>query len=205
MAITSDIDRTVVLCVECQGGAVGAEATLSALKESTGALIEHVDRVLSAARLAGVRVVHAVFEGHLGGRRTGTAPLWRALEKADAANAPGLPAACVVPELLAEGDLVQNRHHGLWPTRGTELLDLLRGFGVETVVLVGVSVNVALTLTAADLQHAGFRIVVPHEAVGGTPPEFVELALRHQLAMLAKVSTVDDVVSAWPVPAAAER
>ncbi|EUA23627.1 putative isochorismatase hydrolase [Mycobacterium xenopi 4042] len=36
-------------------------------------------RLLDAARGAGIRVVHATYEGSLGGQQVGTARLWRAL------------------------------------------------------------------------------------------------------------------------------
>ncbi|MCP9977511.1 hypothetical protein [Actinomadura madurae] len=40
-------------------------------------------------------------------------------------------------------------------------------------------------------------MVVPRDAVAGTPAEYGEQMLRHTIAMLAKVVTVDDLASAW--------
>jgi nicotinamidase-related amidase len=191
------MERTAVLCIECQRGVIGADSVLPVLRDDATPLIARLDRLLRAARSAKLPIVHATFEGHLGGRPTGTAPLWRTLDERTAGWAPGHPATEVLPELSDPGDLVLPRHHGLWPTSGSELIPLLRGFGVNTVVLTGVSVNVALPLTAADLGQAGFEVLVPRDAVAGTPVEYAEQALRHTMAMLARLTTVDALIECW--------
>jgi nicotinamidase-related amidase len=194
---TERSEPTAVLCIECQSGVLGAESVLPALRDDATPLIAGLERLLRAARSAKSPIVHATFEGHLGGRPTGTAPLWRALYERTKDWAPGHPATEVLPELSDPGDLVLPRHHGLWPTRDSELIPLLHGFGVTTVVLTGVSVNLALPLTAADLAQAGFEVVVPTDAVAGTPAEYAEQALRHTIAMLARLTTVDALVEKW--------
>jgi nicotinamidase-related amidase len=191
------MERTAVLCIECQRGVIGADSVLPVLRDDATPLIAQLDRLLRAARSAKLPIVHATFEGHLGGRPTGTAPLWRTLDERTEDWAPGHPATEVLPELSDPGDLVLPRHHGLWPTSGSELIPLLRGFGVNTVVLTGVSVNVALPLTAADLGQAGFEVLVPRDAVAGTPAEYAEQALRHTMAMLARLTTVDALIECW--------
>src|SRR5262249_9023476 len=102
-----------------------------------------------------------------------------------------------VPELLAPTDLVLPRHHGLFPTLDTELLPVLRSIGVETVVLAGVSLNLALPHTAGHLTQAGFRLVVPGDAVGGTPAGYAQQVLTHTIALLGRVTTVDDLIAWW--------
>ncbi|MDT5000455.1 MAG: hypothetical protein QOK12_2560, partial [Mycobacterium sp.] len=132
-------DTTAIVCVECQNGVLGAESVLPALATDSADLVDNVRRLLDAARKFGARVVHATYEGSLGGRPTGTARLWRALGPATAHWAPGVAATAVVPQLLGPGDTVLPRHHGLFPTLDSELLPVLKGFGVSTVVLAGVS------------------------------------------------------------------
>src|ERR1700712_2409773 len=152
-----DPATVAVLCVECQSGVLGPDAVLPALAADSGQLISTVRRLLEAARTAGMHVVHATYEGALGGSPTGTARLWRTLGPATADWRPGDPATQVVPELLAPTDLVLPRHHGLFPTMDSELLPVLAGLGVETVVLVGVSLNLALPYTAGHATQAGVR------------------------------------------------
>jgi nicotinamidase-related amidase len=106
----------------------------------------------------------------------------------------------VIPELLAASDLVLPRRHGLFPTLGTELLPTLEDLGVQTVVLAGVSLNLALPHTAGQLTQDGFRLVVPRDAVGGTPAEYGEMVLTNTMAMLGRITTVDELLTEWAEP-----
>ena len=150
-----DPETTVVVCVECQNGVLGPESVLPALAADSAELVSGVRRLLDSARQFGVRVVHATYEGNLGGRPTGTARLWRVLGPATAQWAPGSAATTVLPGLLASTDLVLPRHHGLFPTLDSELLPVLKGLGVSTIVLAGVSLNLAITHTAVAIVSQG--------------------------------------------------
>jgi nicotinamidase-related amidase len=186
-----------VLCVECQNGVLGAESVLPALAADSGGLVANLRRLLDGARQRGVRVVHATYEGTLGGGHPGTARLWRALGPATAEWAPGSAETQVVPELLAPTDLVLPRHHGLFPTLDSELLPVLKGLDVQTIVLTGVSLNLALPITAGHLTQAGFRLIVPRDAVGGTPADYANGVLDNTIAVLGRITTVDELVAEW--------
>jgi nicotinamidase-related amidase len=190
-------DTTAVVCVECQNGVLGPDSVLPALAADSADLLNNVRRLLDAAREFGARVVHATYEGNLGGHPTGTARLWRALGPATADWAPGSAETSVVAELLAPSDLVLPRHHGLFPTLDSELLPVLKGFGVDTVVLVGVSLNLAITHTAGHTTQAGFELVVPRDAVGGTPASYAEQVLNNTIAVLGRLTTVDQLIGEW--------
>jgi nicotinamidase-related amidase len=192
-------ETTAVVCVECQNGVLGAESVLPALASDSADLVGNVRRLLDAAREFGARVVHATYEGSLGGQPTGTARLWRALGPATAHWKPGSAETSVVPELLGPNDLVLPRHHGLFPTLDSELLPVLKGLGVTTVVLTGVSLNLAITHTAGHTTQAGFELVVPRDAVGGTPAEYAEQVLDNTIAVLGRLTTVDKLIGEWTV------
>ncbi|HEV7854327.1 MAG TPA: isochorismatase family protein [Mycobacterium sp.] len=192
-----DLAATAVVCVECQNGVLGPDSVLPALAADSAGLVANLRRLLDGARERGVRVVHATYEGSLGGDPTGTARLWRALGPATAAWAPGRVETQVLPELLAPTDMVLPRHHGLFPTLDTELLPVLKGLGVRTVVLTGVSLNLALPTTAGHTTQAGFRLVVPRDAVGGTPMDYANGVLDNTIAVLGRITTVDELVAEW--------
>jgi nicotinamidase-related amidase len=176
---------------------LGPDAVLPALAADSAELIATLGRLLDAARTAGMRVVHATYEGALGGSPTGTARLWRTLGPATADWRPQDPATQVIPELLAATDLVLPRHHGLFPTMDSELLPVLAGLGVQTVVLTGVSLNLALPYTAGHATQAGFRVIVPRDAVGGTPVSYAEQVIDNTIAVLARVTTTDALIAEW--------
>jgi nicotinamidase-related amidase len=192
-----ELATVAVLCVECQNGVLGPESVLPALAADSAGLIAALRRLLDGARDRGVRVVHATYEGTLGGDHPGTARLWRALGPATAGWAPGTTETQVVPELLGPADLVLPRHHGLFPTMDSELLPVLKGLGVRTIVLTGVSLNLALPITAGHATQAGFKLVVPRDAVGGTPADYANQVLDNSIAVLGRLTTVDDLIAEW--------
>lgn len=194
---TWDPGTTAVLCIECQNGVLGADSVLPALAADSAELVGSLSRLLTAARDFGARVVHATYEGNLGGKPTGTARLWRALAPATADWSPGSPATKVLPELLSSTDLVLPRHHGLFPTLDSELLPVLRGLGVTTIVLTGVSLNLAVTHTAGHVTQTGFELVVPRDAVGGTPASYANAVLDNTIAVLGRLVTVDQLIDEW--------
>ena len=192
-----DRANVAVLCVECQNGVLGADSVLPALADHCRGLVTDLRRLLDAARAAGVQVVHATYAGALGGHPVGTARLWRTLAPATADWEPGSSPTQVISELLDSTDLVLPRHHGLFPTIDSELLPVLQGIGVKTVVLAGVSLNLALPYTAGHLTQAGFRLVVPRDAVGGTPRQYAEQVLTHTIAVLGRLTTIDELIASW--------
>jgi nicotinamidase-related amidase len=194
---TEEPSTTAVVCVECQNGVLGPDSVLPALGAHTRDLVRNIGRVLTAARSSGVTVIHATFEGLLGSDHVGSARIWRALGPATEGWTPGSPPTLVIPELLGPDDLVVARHHGLYPTLDTELLPVLASLGVRTVVLAGVSLNLALPFTAGHMSQMGYRVVVPREAVGGTPPVYADLAITHTMAMLATITTIDALTAEW--------
>lgn len=192
---------TAVVCIECQNGVLGPQSVLPVLAADSAALVDNMRRLLDAARDFGARVVHATYEGNLGGQPTGTARLWRVLGPATAHWAPGSPDTAVLEELLGPGDMVLPRHHGLFPSLDSELFPVLEGFGITTIVLVGVSLNLAITHTAGHATQAGFDLVVPRDAVGGTPTAYAEQVLDNTISVLGRLVTVDQLIGEWaPAP-----
>src|SRR5205814_4150981 len=111
-----------------------------------------------SARAADVPVVHCVAMRRPVGRGSNTnARLFNAARKADVQLTPGTDAVEVIPEIgVEDGDVVLSRLHGLGPMAGTDLDPVLRNLGVETIVGVGVSVNVAMMNLVMDAVNAGF-------------------------------------------------
>ncbi len=194
---TAEPSTTAVVCVECQNGVLGPNPVLPMLGADTQDLVSSIGRLLNAARSCGAAVVHATFDGLLGNDHVGSARLWRALSPATKGWTPGSTPTQVIPELLGPADLVVPRHHGLYPTLDTELLPVLASLGVRDVVLAGVSLNLALPFTAGHMSQLGYRVVVPRDAVGGTPADYAELAIAHTMAMLGTITTVEALIAEW--------
>ncbi|MFN2538432.1 MAG: isochorismatase family protein [Mycobacteriales bacterium] len=139
---------TALVVVEGQCGVVGdlsVFAELAAAYRETGALAATA-RLVAAARTVAVPVIHAVAEdlpARYGHSRCGR--LFAGARKAGADHAPGSASSRPLPELFVAGDLVLPRHAGLSSLTGSSLDAVLRNEGVRTVVLAGVSLNIAIT------------------------------------------------------------
>lgn len=93
-------------------------------------------------------------------------------------------------------DFVIQRGAGLIAFHGTSLDLTLRRMGVETVVLTGISTNVAIAgLTIAAVEN-GYHAVIPEDCIAGADREAHRIIVEHQLRMLATISSKDEVVAA---------
>ena len=112
-------------------------------------------------------------------------------------DAPGTPSVRPVREVYAEGDVILPRYHGLSPMTGTQLDALLRNAGITTVIVAGVSLNVAIPNTVFDAVNRSYQVVIPSDAVAGTPAEYGRQVIDHCLRLISTVTTTDALVAAW--------
>lgn len=199
--------HTAVITSEVQNGVVGAQAALPALAAEAGPMIERVAALCGAARGHGVRVIHATAARRDDGAGSNdNARLFAAVRKSPVALRPGSPEVQVAPALGPEPeDLVLCRLHGLSPMSGTDLDPILRNLGVTTLVVTGVSVNVAITNLVMDAVNRGYQVVLPRDAVAGVPAAYADAVIDNTLAVLATVTTVDDVIAAWAAAASIQE
>ena len=192
--------RTAVVTSEVQNGVVGDEAALPALADAARqTMLPALARLVKSARTAGAEVVHGTFERRVDGKGANTnARLFHGVAKSPVKLLPGTEATKVVAEVgVMPTDLVLTRTHGLNPMAGTELDPLLRNLGVSTVVVAGVSVNVAITNLVMDAVNLGYNVVLPRDAVCGVPAEYAEAVIDNTLSLLATVTTVDQLIATW--------
>ena len=57
--------------------------------------------------------------------------------------------------------------------------------------------NVGILGLTIETVKAGYQVVIPREAVAGTPDESVAAVLGHTLGLLAPLAPVDRVVGVW--------
>jgi biuret amidohydrolase len=192
--------RTAVVTSEIQNGVVGAEAALPALAEvARETMLPAVARLVKSARAVGVEVVHGTFARRVDGKGTNTnARLFAGAARKPVKLLPGSDATRVVDEVgVAPSDLVLTRTHGLNPMAGTDLDAILRNLGVTTVVVAGVSVNVAITNLVMDAVNRGYDVVLPRDAVCGVPTEYADAVIDNTLSLLATLTTVEALTAIW--------
>ncbi|MFB7260100.1 cysteine hydrolase [Streptomyces nojiriensis] len=198
-----DLDpaTTALLTVECQNGVVGEESALPELAKEArdSGMLERVAALVDAARGAGVQVLHAVAERRPDGLGANTnARLFRAAERLPVRQLTGSRAVEVAaPIVVADRDLVVRRLHGLSPMAGTDLDPLLRNLGIRTLVVTGVSANIAIPNTVFDAVNLGYRVVVPADAIAGVPASCTAEVIRNSLALVAAITTAEELLMQW--------
>ncbi|PTM97089.1 cysteine hydrolase [Streptomyces sp. VMFN-G11Ma] len=199
-----DPDSTVLLTVECQQGVVGPDSALPELADEarSSGVLANVARLVAAAHRGGVQVVHAIAERRPDGRGANrNARLFRAAERLPVQQLSGTAAVRVAaPIEVTEEDFVVRRLHGLSPIQGTDVDALLRNLGCRTLVVTGVSANVAIPNAVFDAVNRGYTAVVPADAVAGVPSDYTPAMIRNTLALVATVATADEVLGCFERP-----
>ena len=195
-------DHTALCIVECQNGVVGPESSMPAVADAVAAagLLPRLGGLAVAARSAGVRVVHSTFHSRAdlwGGNRNSR--LFAAGRKADVQQLVGTPAVQPAPELGLDPDVdvVLPRSHGLSADSGSGLSAMLRNEGTTTVVVVGVTLNLAIPNTVFDLVNAGFQVVVPTDGSVATAEGYGAQVLALTLAYVSTLTDVATLTEAW--------
>jgi biuret amidohydrolase len=191
--------HTAIVTQECQGAVIGPRAGLAVLaEEARRVALPNIVRLLPAARAAGVRVVHCLVQQRPDGLGSNHNAKIFAIGNSDVDITPGTPGASLLPELGPEPtDLTLSRWHGVGPMGGTDLDSVLRNLGVSTIVVVGVSLNIAIPNVVMDAVNAAYRVVVPRDAVAGVPADYGEAIIANTLSLLATITTTDDLLDVW--------
>ncbi|WP_030678359.1 cysteine hydrolase [Streptomyces sp. NRRL B-1347] len=199
-----DPAATALLTVECQQGVVGPQSALPELAEAARAsgALTNVARLVAAAHVGGVQVLHAVAERRPDGRGAShNARLFKAAAKLPVQQLSGTTAVRIAPPIeVAEEDFVVRRLHGLSPIAGTDVDALLRNIGCRTLLVTGVSANVAIPNAVFDAVNLGYTAVVPADAIAGVPADYTPAMVRNTLALVATVTSTEEVLAVWQRP-----
>jgi biuret amidohydrolase len=157
-------------------------------------LIPAATRLLDDARAAGVKIVYS----------TGT------FQPGHPELVPNIPllsqvaqygslvdrtaGAAIIDAVAPHGDDVVLTHHRVSCFHGTELDVVLRGAGIDTVILAGVATNRAVESTARASADLGYRTLVVSDACS-TTSETAHNASLASMAMLGEVVTTDDLLA----------
>ncbi|MDT5339570.1 MAG: hypothetical protein QOD90_5075 [Mycobacterium sp.] len=192
---------TVLLTQECQRGVVGPNSMVPELARAaqTSGAIANAARLVHAARAAGVGVLHALAARRPDGRGANTnARLFVSVARQLDQQWLGTDAALPVEEFgTDDSDLTSTRLHGLSPIFGQDVDGLLRNLGCHTLVIVGVSTNVAIPNAVFDAVNLGYQVVLPVDAIAGVPLDYTDVLVRNSLGLVATATNTDEVLSCW--------
>ena len=198
--ITLDPSRTALIIQDMQndviieGGAfAGSGAPEHAIAQNA---VANVADLAAACRAAGVPVIHVwyiVEQGAPGLKQN--APLFQGVKDGNAlvrGTWGAAPAEGLEPQ---DGDHVveKMRMNGFYETR----LDiLLRGLGVETLIISGAWTNMSIEHTARHGADAGYEVVVASDGTSTTGDEWQHAALNFAMTNVASVATCGEIKAA---------
>ena len=201
---TIDPSRTALVAVHVQNDIVGPDGAFApffrAEIDRVGTLATAA-RLLDAGRAAGVPVVY-------------TRVAWRPDYSDLHANSPllnivvqqnclvdGTPGAAITDELAPQDTDRVVTHQRIGGFHDSELDEVLRGLGVDTVAFLGVATNASLEGTARVASDLGYRVLIVSDACSAATPE-AHAASLESLGLLAEITTTDDLIAAFaPQPA----
>jgi nicotinamidase-related amidase len=158
-------------------------------------VVANVGRLADAARSAGVPVIHVHYiceDGSVGLRPN--APLFQGVVETNALVRGSWGAAPVEGVEPVAGDHVveKMRMNGFYETR----LDiLLRGLGVDSLIIAGCYTNMSIEHTARHGADAGYTITVVSDGTSTTSDEWQHAALNYAMTNVGQVLTVDEVIA----------
>jgi nicotinamidase-related amidase len=192
---------TVLLTQECQRGVIGADSSLPALADAarSSGVVGNIAELVASARSARVGVIHAIAARRPDGRGANTnARLFVAAARGSTHLTAGTDRVRVIEEIgECDWDIVSTRLHGLSPIAGTDVDSLLRNLGCRTLVIVGVSSNIAIPNAVFDAVNLGYQVVVPADAIAGVPHEYTRSVIDNALSLIATITTTREVLDAW--------
>jgi gluconolactonase len=159
-------------------------------------VVANVADVAAACRSAGVPVIHIwyiVEQGAPGLKQN--APLFQGVKESDGlvrGSWGAAPAEGLEPQ---DGDHVveKMRMNGFFETR----LDiLLRGLGVETILITGAWTNMSIEHTARHGADAGYEVVIASDGTSTINEEWHQAALNYAVTNVGKVATCAEIKAA---------
>jgi nicotinamidase-related amidase len=186
--------RCAILVIECQNdlihesnigqGGIGA-ALAEAVRERN--VLANINRVLAAARSAGVPVLYAL-KLNDPDLPTGDAPIYRIGRKRPMLREGTWGAE--VHEAIAPqpGDHVLRRQLGVDPSYGGDLFARLRALRRDTLIAMGVSTNFAVEGTVRAAVNRQFRVFLPEDCCASTPQEMHRFSTERILSLLATIT-----------------
>jgi biuret amidohydrolase len=198
-----DPSHTAIVLNEIQRGTVGDRSFLPALVEAAAPMVTEVARLVVAGRAAGVEIVHCVAASRVDLKGSMGNTVFAAKARKAAKTTPRDPVelaefAEVVPEIGVEpGDLVMSRLHSMAPMTDTGLDIVLRNMGVTTIIAGGVSLNLGVMGLVIEAASRSYDVVIPRDATVGVPPEYGEMVLQNSLSILARISSVQELIDIW--------
>jgi nicotinamidase-related amidase len=184
---------------ECQMGILDPATSVTpalAAQAAERGIVVRIGELARAFRAAGLPVVHCHIEHRpdLAGIKPNS--LLGALAIKNRTLIAGTPDTLPPPELARHpADHVSIRATGLTAFYGTDLDATLRLRDIETIVLTGVSTDVAIPGLALEAVNRGYYVRIPADCVAGTSAQSYEFMMGGLLPAIARITDAAAVLA----------
>jgi ureidoacrylate peracid hydrolase len=196
----TDPAHTAVLVIDVQNDfcASGGHTEVNLGKDVSDcqAVVGPINRLTATARRAGIPViwVKADYDRAYLSRPIRAKQAARGIKTAYCVS--GSWGAAFYEVAPQDGDIVIEKHrHSAFV--GTELEQILRDRGIQTLVVTGVQTHVCVESSLRDGSARGYYIVVPKECVGSFDRALHEATLRCIDLHFGEVATTQDLLDRW--------
>ncbi|MEK4274564.1 cysteine hydrolase [Paenibacillus sp. FSL R7-0026] len=193
-----DNTKTALLIIDLQndnlsvgGKFEGSGAVEHAKKQN---VVENIKSIAEQARKHGIPVFHNHFIVEQGAKGIGNkAPIFRAIAETGSIVRGTWGAAAVEGVEPQEGDFVIEKSR-MSAFNGTPLDTLLRGLGIETIIVTGVWTNMAVEHTCRDGADHGYNVVIATDGTSTISEEWQEAALNYAMENIAVKMTSEEIL-----------
>ncbi|MGJ9385469.1 cysteine hydrolase [Salipaludibacillus sp. CF4.18] len=194
-----DVNKTALLIVDLQndniskGGKFEESGAVEHAKKQN--VVENIRTMAEKAREVGIPVFHNLFVVEKGAKGLGDrAPIFRAIAETGSIVRGTWGAEAVDGVKPKEGDFVIEKSR-MSSFNGTPLDTLLRGLGIETIIVTGVWTNMAVEHTCRDGADSGYNVVISTDGTSTINKEWQEAALNYAMNNIAEKMTTEEIVS----------
>jgi gluconolactonase len=177
-----------------EGGASASSGAPAHAKQQN--IVANVARLAAAMRQAGAVVIHVhyIVEPGAPGLKL-NAPLFRGVAESKAMVRGTWGAAPVAGLEPQPGDFVVEKMR-MNAFHGTRLETILRGYGVEHVVVTGAWTNFSIEHTARHGADAGYQMVVATDGTSTIDDNWQKAALEFALVQIAERLSCQEIIAA---------
>lgn len=170
--------------------------------ESSGAVehaikqnvVENIKQIVAKSRELEIPIFHNHFVVEKGAKGIGDrAPIFRAIAEAESIVRGTWGAAAVEGVEPQEGDFVIEKSR-MSAFNGTPLDTLLRGLGIETLIVTGVWTNMAVEHTCRDGADHGYNVIIATDGTSTINDEWQEAALNYAMNNIATQLTTSEII-----------
>ncbi|PKG23343.1 cysteine hydrolase [Niallia nealsonii] len=193
-----DTNKTALLIIDLQND----NLTIGGKFEKSGAVehakkqnvVENIKAISEKARGVGIPVFHNHFVVEKGAKGIGNrASIFRAIAETESIVKGTWGAAPVDGVEPKEGDFVIEKSR-MSAFNGPQLDTLLRGLGIETIIVTGVWTNMAVEHTCRDGADYGYNVVIATDGTATISEEWQEAALNYAMNNIATKMTSEEIV-----------